>query len=211
MTLATMPTFSSITTAISSRIAVWPDRCHSLMKLSVLSSRPNSAQSRVPARRNRWLLEAVRLEHEGVAQHLADGGRLDVGALRRKPLAAALVPIFEQLAVGRVFHFVPPVALFARRRCPRSGHAWPRAVRCLRGRRSRACAAARVLARLCRRASRVSVKSGSCVGSAARRRRRVAAANPRGVGDVTEREGQSPPFFFVDCRSSFDCRAGLAY
>ena len=32
MTLATTPTFSSITTEISSRMAFWPERCHSRVK-----------------------------------------------------------------------------------------------------------------------------------------------------------------------------------
>jgi len=52
---------------------------------------------------------------------LADGSGLDVGSLGRQAFAAALVPIVEQLAVGRVFHFVPPVA-FCASVCPWPGH-----------------------------------------------------------------------------------------
>jgi hypothetical protein len=64
------------------------------------------------------VLDAVHLEHEGVAQHMTDGAGLDVGALRRKPGAAAFVPIFEQFAGRWVFHFVAPVTRFAVRRVP---------------------------------------------------------------------------------------------
>ena len=194
MTLATMPTFSSITTAISSRIAVWPERCHSLVKLSAFSSRPNSAQSRVPARRNRWCSMPSTSMHEGVAQHVADGAGLDVGALRRQPFAAALVPIVEQLAVGRVFHFAPPVAHFRASACPRPGQRAVRGVLCS-GTEQGACRSG-VPARLAtrRRALALNPARG---WRAAGGRRRVAAPNPRGVGDVTEREGQKPSLFLL--------------
>jgi hypothetical protein len=47
---------------------------------------------------------AVPLEDECIAQHLADGARFDVGTLRRDAPAAPLIPVGEQLAIGRVFH-----------------------------------------------------------------------------------------------------------
>ena len=169
VTLATMPTFSSITTAISSRIAVWPDRCHSLTKLSVFSSRPNSAQSRVPARRNWMVVDAVDLKHEGVAQHLPDRGRLDVGALRRQPLAAALVPIVEQLAIGRVFHFAPPVSFLLRAGCVPDRDSVAVRLAWLRGTEQGAVPRRRVR-RGRRGGSRVSVKSGALAGAIAQAR-----------------------------------------
>ena len=63
--------------------------------------------------RNRWLSMPLTSRTKVSPRILADGGGLDVGAFGRKPFAAALVPIIEQLAIGRVFHFAPPVAPFA--------------------------------------------------------------------------------------------------
>src|SRR4029079_16454919 len=60
----------------------------------------------------------VRLEHECVAQDLADCSGLDVVALRRKPRAAAIVPVLEQFAVRRVFHFLPLCLALAHRLSP---------------------------------------------------------------------------------------------
>ena len=58
------------------------------MNASPLSSRPNSAQTRVPARRNADPVDEIDCEHEDVAERVADRGRLDVGALGRRALAA---------------------------------------------------------------------------------------------------------------------------
>ena len=39
---------------------------------------------------------SIERQHEGVGEHAADGAGLDVAALRRRPQAAALIPIIEQ-------------------------------------------------------------------------------------------------------------------
>src|SRR4029079_2225884 len=99
--------------------------------------RANEAALRLPGDAEDVALDAARPDHEGVAQHLPDRARLDIGALRREPLAAALVPIFEQSLIGRVFHFAPPAAYCASA-CPRSGQD-DRALSCLRETEQGAC------------------------------------------------------------------------
>ena len=99
MTLATTPTFSSITTAISSRMGIL---ARALPQPGEAFGFQLAAEQRAKAdagEAEKMVVVAVHLDHEGVAQHMTDGARLDVGALRRWPGAAALVPIFEQLAV----------------------------------------------------------------------------------------------------------------
>ena len=56
---------------------------------SPLSSRPNSAQTRVPASRKRKLVDEVGRQHESVAERMADRGRIDVAALRRRAVRRA--------------------------------------------------------------------------------------------------------------------------
>ncbi len=73
MTLATMPTFSSITTAISSR-----DRglAGPLPQLDEALGLQLAAEQRAEAgagEAEQMVVDAVDLEHEGVAQHLPDG------------------------------------------------------------------------------------------------------------------------------------------
>src|SRR5262245_13259315 len=47
----------------------------------------------------------VEAEDESVGQHPANGARIDVGAVRRRPQSPLLVPVFEQLAYRRMFHW----------------------------------------------------------------------------------------------------------
>jgi hypothetical protein len=61
----------------------------------------------------------IAAKDEGVGEHVADGARLDLGALGRQPDAAPLVPVFEQLAIGGMFHGRP--CLSRVQRCPGSG------------------------------------------------------------------------------------------
>ena len=140
--------------------------------------------------------DAVGSEHEGVAEHLADRARLDVGALRRQPRAAALVPVVEQLAARWVFHFAPPVSLSRFGRVPDRDRR-PCAAACCAGRSRARAAAARAGAR--RGARRALALSPARRWQAAARRRKVRVTKfPRGVGDVTEREGRKPSLFL--CR-----------
>ncbi len=89
-------------------MAFWPERCHSRVKPGFQLAAEQRAEAGA-GEAEKMVVVAVHLDHEGVAQHMADGAGLDVGTLRRRPGPAALIPIFEQLAVGWVFHFAPPV------------------------------------------------------------------------------------------------------
>ena len=81
---------------------------HRLRNGSFFSSRPNSAQTRVPARRNGWRLMAVEFQDEHVAQRAADRARLDLAAFRRGPRSPPCGPIAEQFAARSLFHCCPP-------------------------------------------------------------------------------------------------------
>jgi len=61
------------------------------------------------------IVRTVFFQNERVAQDLPDCGRLDIGALGGQPLAAAHVPVVKQLAVGRMFHFLPLCPALAHR------------------------------------------------------------------------------------------------
>src|SRR5579863_5809887 len=47
---------------------------------------------------------AIERKDESIAQHLANGARLDIGALRRRAFAAPFLPIRIELAARGVFH-----------------------------------------------------------------------------------------------------------
>ena len=47
------------------------------------------------------------LQHEGIRKGVAEGAGLDLAALRRGPVAAQPVPIFENQTCARVLHPVP--------------------------------------------------------------------------------------------------------
>src|SRR5580700_852969 len=55
-------------------------------------------------------------QNERIAENAADRSGLDLAALGRRPVAAAMVPIIEQLLRGRVFHdaVCPSAAAFPR-------------------------------------------------------------------------------------------------
>jgi len=57
------------------------------------------------------IAQALLAEHDGPIFGLMGDGNMSLwGALGREPRAAAFVPIGEQLAIGRVFHFAPLVS-----------------------------------------------------------------------------------------------------
>ena len=78
---ATVPIISSVTMRDSTRLICGGYSLHSPANISPLISRQNSAQTRVPASRKRELIDEIRRQHEGVAERMADLGRIDLGAI----------------------------------------------------------------------------------------------------------------------------------
>ncbi len=64
------------------------------------------------------LADEIGRQHEGVAERVADFGRIDVGARRRHPAAAFLGPVVEHGPCGLMFH---GRHLFRRETAPRFG------------------------------------------------------------------------------------------
>ncbi len=70
------------------------------------------------------LIDKIRRQHESIAERMADFGRIDVGARRRRAGPAFFVPIIENGSRGCDVSWTPPVPSRDGDgvRCPRPGH-----------------------------------------------------------------------------------------
>ncbi len=102
---------------------------------------------------------AFHLDHEGVAQHMTDGARLDIGALRRRPVPRRSFQYSNRSRLDGCFILRPRLSCLRSGPCP-IGHDG-RALTCLQGIEQGVCRG-RVWRALAARRSALALSSSRC-------------------------------------------------